>query len=247
MKKITLIISCALLFSNSFAQKSLDDSQGVFIPCESFSITLPLTELAAMYPVDEKTPHPKGESKDRKMRKPHTFLKTVADGPEYGNDPSTIQDKMGEVTGSMKAPIMNFPGQNVTGFRPMDPSGAVSNTHYIQAINSTTFRVYNKSTGAILSTALVGSLWSPATPNDGDPIIMYDKAADRWFISQFGSAGNRIYIAISTTNNPLGTYYTYTYTSPQFPDYLKFCVWQDVHAKTDQECTARLSPQSPSC
>lgn len=235
MKKTILFILCVFLFSNSFAQKVLDDSQGVFIPCESFNITLPLSELAKMYPVDEKAPHPKGESKDRKHRKPHTFEKTVADGPEYGNDPSTIQNKMGEVSGSMKAPIMNFAGQTVTGFRPMDPSGAVSNTHYIQAINSTTFRVYNKSTGAILSTALVGSLWTPATPNDGDPIIMFDKAADRWFISQFGTTGNRIYIAISTTNNPLGTYYTYTYTSPAFPDYLKFSVWQDGYYMTSNQ------------
>lgn len=219
------------------AQKVLDESQGVYIPCESFHITKPLSELAKMYPVDENAIHPKAakESKDRKHRKPHTFEKTVADGPEYGNDPSTLQTTMGEVSGSMKAPIMNFAGQTVTGFRPMDPSGAVSNTHYIQAINSTTFRVYNKSTGAILSTASVGSLWTPATPNDGDPIIMYDKAADRWFISQFGITGNRIYIAISTTNNPLGTYYTYTYTSPAFPDYLKFSVWQDGYYMTSNQ------------
>ena len=139
MKKIILFFSCALALSNVSAQKSLDDGKGVFIPCESFNITKPLSELAVLYPVDEKASHPKAtESKDRKHRKPHTFEKTVADGPEYGNDPSTMQNEMGTVTGSMKAPIMNFAGLTATGFRPFDPSGAVSNTHYIQAINSTT-------------------------------------------------------------------------------------------------------------
>ena len=66
MKKAILFISCAFLFSNSFAQKVLNDGQGVFIPCESFNITLPLSELAKMYPIDEKAPHPKSqESKDQ--------------------------------------------------------------------------------------------------------------------------------------------------------------------------------------
>lgn len=234
MKKTILLISCAFALSTTFAQKTLNDNQGVFIPCSDFHITRPLSEIAAENPVDENAPHPKAkESADRKMRKPHNFLKTVADGPEYGNDPKSIQDQMGDVPA--KAPIMNFAGQTAAGFRPFDPSGAVSTTHYIQAINSTTFRVYNKSTGAILLTSSVGSLWTPATANDGDPIVMYDKAADRWFISQFGSAGNNIYIAISTTNNPLGTWYTYTYTSPQFPDYLKFCVWQDGYYMTSNQ------------
>ncbi|MCX6295506.1 MAG: PKD domain-containing protein, partial [Bacteroidetes bacterium] len=69
----------------------------------------------------------------------------------------------------------------------------------------------------------------------GDPIVLYDKAADRWFLSQFGSSGNKIYIAISTTNDPTGSYYTYTFTSPAFPDYLKFSVWQDGYYMTSNQ------------
>jgi PKD repeat protein len=241
MKKITLILSCVFSLSSLLAQKTplmneIVSGNTVVIPCSEFHITRPLSEIAAENPVDENAPHPKAwkESPDRKKRKAHDFPFTVdKDGLDYGNDPSTIQTDMGTVPN--KAPIMNFAGQTASGFRPMDPSGAASSTHYIQAINSTTFRVYNKSTGAILSTASVGSLWTPATANDGDPIIMYDKAADRWFISQFGSAGNNIFIAISTTNNPLGTYYTYTFTSPQFPDYLKFGVWQDGYYMTSNQ------------
>ncbi len=86
----------------------------------------------------------------------------------------------------------------------------------------------------------IGSLWTPATSNDGDPIILYDKYADRWFVSQFGVTGNKVYIAISTTNDPTGTYYTYTYTSPQFPDYLKFSIWADGYYMTSNTGTDRV-------
>jgi len=36
-----------------------------------------------------------------------------------------------------------------------------------------------------------------------------------------------MFIAISVTNDPTGSWYTYTFTSPDFPDYLKFSAWQD--------------------
>jgi hypothetical protein len=135
----------------------------------------------------------------------------------------------------------NWAGQTASGFRPYDPSGAVGPNHYVQMINSTTFKVYNKTTGAVTLTATLGNLWSPATANAGDPIVMYDKAADRWFLAQFGSSTDRkIFIAVSTTNDPTGSYYTYTYVSPQFPDYLKFSVWQDGYYMTSNQSTQKV-------
>ncbi|MFM9005034.1 MAG: hypothetical protein ACKOSR_05960, partial [Flavobacteriales bacterium] len=111
----------------------------------------------------------------------------------------------------------------------------------VQMINSTTFKVYSKSTGAVLLTGILGNLWSPATGNSGDPIVMYDKAADRWFLAQFGTSTDRkIYIAVSTTADPTGSYYTYTYVSPQFPDYLKFSVWQDGYYMTSNQSTQKV-------
>jgi hypothetical protein len=228
MKKITLIISMLFIGALSFAQHAKDD-ETVVIQCTEFHVTRPLTEIVKDYPVDFDKLHKEEESEDREHRKPQRFKKTVKDGPEYGNDPASLQQEMGTIPG--KAPIQNWPGQSASGFRPLDPSGAAGPTHYVQMINSTTFRVYNKSTGATMLTASLGSLWSPATANDGDPIVLYDKAADRWFLAQFNSA-NKMYIAISQTNNPTGAYYTYTFTSPDFPDYLKFSVWHDGYYMT---------------
>jgi PKD repeat protein len=230
MKKFTLIISGLLLVGSLFAQQAKEDDKVVVIPCTEFHITRPLSELVKENPVDENKLYEKHESEDRENRKPQKFRKSVKDGPEYGNDPSTLQKEMGTVPG--KAPIMNWAGQTASSFRPFDPSGAAGPTHYVQMINSTTFKVYNKSTGAAMLTATLGNLWSPATVNDGDPIVMYDKAANRWFLAQFGQTGNKMYIAISTTGDPTGSYYTYTFSSPDFPDYLKFSVWQDGYYMT---------------
>lgn len=229
-----------------FSQKSDVKGQqetGV-ITCTDFHITKPLTELAKEHPYI-----PKGQDKleryiesfDRKYRSPQKFVHTADEDPVlYGNDPASIQTKMGTNSNGAKAPIKNWPGQAGSGFRPFDPSGAAGPNHYIQAINGTPFRIFNKSTGANMLTANIGSLWSPATPDDGDPIVMYDKYADRWFISQFGQTGNKIYIAISTTNDPTGSYYTYSFTSPEFPDYLKFGIWADGYYMTSNQATDKV-------
>jgi PKD repeat protein len=244
MKKVLLLSSGILLSFLSYSQEEKMNTETGVIVCDHFAITKPLRELAAEQPMtDEHLRELKREnireSKDRDHRVPQKFPYSVEkDGPAYGNDPSLIQHEMGQQPN--KAPIMNFLGQNATGFRPMDPTGAAGTTYYVQAINSTTYKIYNKTTGATVLTGTVGSLWSPATPNDGDPIVMYDRYADRWFISQFGSSGNKIYIAISTTNDPTGSYYTYTFTSPQFPDYLKFSIWVDGYYMTSNQTTQKV-------
>ncbi|QLH45621.1 MAG: hypothetical protein HWD58_08405 [Bacteroidota bacterium] len=57
-------------------------------------------------------------------------------------------------------------------------------------INSTTFKVYNKTTGTVTLTGTLGNLWSPATGNAGDPIVLYDKPARSlvagaiWYLSR---------------------------------------------------------------
>lgn len=210
---------------------------GVVVPT-SFHITKPLREIAAENPVDEDKVYPPKASKDKLHREPVISKFTYLDGIEYGNAVETVQKEAGR--GSESKLVGKWAGQTASGFRPFDPSGAVGPNHYIQMINSTTFKVYSKA-GATLLTASLGSLWSPATANNGDPIVMYDKTADRWFLAQFGSSADRkIYIAVSTTNDPLGSYYTYTYVSPEFPDYLKFGIWSDGYYMTSNQGTQKV-------
>ena len=240
MKKINLII-CFLAVSYALiAQNNIDNNKTGVIVASDFRITRPIRDIFTENPVDESKfgKAEKKESEDRKHRIPQKFPLTVEDGLEYGNDPASLQTDKGVEPG--RAPITNWAGQTASGFRPYDPSGGVGPNHYVQMINSTTFKVYNKVSGAVTLTGTFGNLWTPATPNDGDPIVLYDKAADRWFLAQFGTSGNKIYIAISTTGDPTGSYYTYTYTSPQFPDYLKFSVWADGYFMTSNQPTQKV-------
>ena len=234
MKKSTILIA------GLFAVKGLCAQQDVQLPVEvihatNFHITKPLSDLF----IDESAVEPVVtliESHDRDNRPAQTFVKTVADGPEYGNDPFYMQTTMGtRASGGISE---NWLGQTGGGYPP-DPIGAVGPSNYVQAVNATPVRIYSK-TGTVMGTiANMGSLWSPATGNMGDPTVLYDKYADRWFLAQFGqdasSGANEIYIAISTTNNPAGTYYAYTFTSASFPDYLKFSIWQNGYYMTSNQ------------
>lgn len=245
MKKYSLLLGVMFAWFVVFSQKttSPNNTPATVITCSDFHISKPLAELSAEHPfVVKKMKEKMEESSDRGHRTPQTFVHSVEENPLlYGNDPNTMQTTMGDRTNATKAPIKNWPGQTASGFRPQDPSGAAGTNHYIQAINGTPFRVYNKTTGANMLTANIGTLWNPDTGNEGDPIIMYDKYADRWFISQFGtSADKKIYIAISTTADPLGSYYTYSFVSPEFPDYLKFSIWADGYYMTSNQGTQRV-------
>jgi hypothetical protein len=207
---------------------------------KAFSVTRPLREMKGVPESEIRNEETYKESKDRKNRKAQHFEYTGADGSQYGNEESTIQREMGTEKSTQLR--VNIAGQSAGGSRPFDPSGAVGLNHYVQMINATTFRVYNKATGSPMGSAQsLGALWNPDTQNNGDPIVMYDKAADRWFLAQFGSFfNNEIYIAISTTGDPLGSYYTYTFDSPAFPDYLKFSIWQDGYYMTANTSTQRV-------
>ena len=231
MKKIYLLSLGIVAFIGLSAQNNADDKKVVMVKCEQVGISKPLREL-----FEENQPNINfeqngeyKESKDREHRKAQTFV-------EMNNVDPVIQDFQGKY--NAKA-LVNWEGQS-DGSCPPDPTGAIGANYYVQAVNASPFKVFNKTTGATVGTVRqIGSLWNPATGNWGDPIVLYDKFADRWFVSQFGT-GNKVYIAISTTNDPTGTYYTYTFTSPDFPDYLKFSIWQDGYYMTSNQAAQNV-------
>ncbi len=234
MRRIYLVVILLFAAKNFLSQSNdLDPKNGVIVATQ-FAITRPISEIFAENPVDETQRIGEKISSDRKLRPAQQFPLAETGSPKYGNDESIQQKGMGHIDANdgLKA---NWTGQTASGFRPYDPSGAAGPNHYVQMINSTTFKVYNKTTGVVQLTGTLGNLWSPATANAGDPIVMYDKAADRWFLAQFGSGNNNIYIAVSTSPDPTGSYATYTFTSPQFPDYLKFSVWADGYYMTSNQ------------
>jgi hypothetical protein len=118
---------------------------------------------------------------------------------------------------------------------PPDTNGAVGATQYVQWVNES-FAVFNKSTGAIAAgfPKAGNTLWSGfgggcQTNNDGDPIVQYDKAANRWVLTQFSVSTTPFLqcVAVSTTSDATGSYNRYSFSYSNFNDYPKMGVWPD--------------------
>ena len=165
------------------------------------------------------------------------------------------------VSGQMPGPLQNFAGlshnDSCTGGQcgagwPPDPNGDVGPNHYIEAVNSA-FAIYSK-TGTLLASFTENSLFSGGptgtvcdTDSDGDPVVLYDRLADRWILTNFaftldtkGNPQSPFYecIAVSKTSNPVtGGWWLYALRmdpggAGQPPvgalnDYPKFGVWTD--------------------
>jgi hypothetical protein len=118
---------------------------------------------------------------------------------------------------------------------PPDTNGAAGATQYVQWVNEA-FAVYDKATGNLVYGPANGNtLWAGfggpcQTSNDGDPIVQYDKAANRWVMTQFAVSTTpyRQCVAVSTTSDATGSYARYEYTyGTGFNDYPKLGVWPD--------------------
>ena len=72
------------------------------------------------------------------------------------------------------------------------------------------------------------------TTNNGDPIVLYDRAADRFLVSQFAlpnypSGPFYECIAVSQTGDPTASWYRYAFlvSNTKMDDYPKLAVWPD--------------------
>ena len=115
---------------------------------------------------------------------PLMVLPPVAQGPAVP-DP-VLQTSAGP---NVAATInQNFDGISADGFAPPDTNGAAGLTQYVQIVN-VEFAVYSKTGTLLLGPARIHTLWAgfggPCSTSDGgDPIVNYDRIADRWVISQ---------------------------------------------------------------
>jgi hypothetical protein len=146
----------------------------------------------------------------------------------------------------LPAVIHNFEGNNnasngtVTGFTylPPDTNGDVGLNHYVQWVNAI-FSVYNKSGIRVYGPVAGNILWSGfggvcETTNEGDPVVLYDRQANRWLMSQFAftdASTGPFYqcIAVSQTGDPTGSWYRYAFlfSNTKMNDYPKFGIWND--------------------
>jgi len=126
-------------------------------------------------------------------------------------------------------PIVNVEGEGNSGASPPDTVGDVGLNHYVQAVNAgsgTRIRILDK-VGNLVSTFTLDSLGSGSCASGlGDPIVLYDRQADRWMISEFSGSGNYLCVYVSKTGDPVaGGWWNYGFQCPSFPDYPKYSVW----------------------
>jgi uncharacterized repeat protein (TIGR01451 family) len=206
-----------------------------------FDVSPPLTELATSAPElrtseeTEELPFPSWRIPRSNSPDPVTQA-----APTRG-----VRSPNAPVTLAAPSTGFNFAGITGSGSFPPDNNGSVGNDQYVETVN-TRYQVWslNRANNTVTSVAgpsNINSLWSGfvgsncSTRNDGDPVVLYDKVANRWLISQFTSAatGGFYYqcVAISTTPNAAGTYYRYAFAVPNgnFGDYPHYGVWTDAY------------------
>lgn len=158
-----------------------------------------------------------------------------------GDDPAW-QSLNGELTQG-RALDLSINGQGFSSVNPADPCLDVGPNHVIQMINGVSgayFRIFDKNGNALGAQTYLDNFVNAiggitAYSGAGDPIVLYDAIADRWLMSEFSASGNRMIVAISTTADPTGTWYAYSFTATNFPDYPKYAVWSNMYMVTTNE------------
>lgn len=212
--------------------------QGVYrglSPVVKFDISPPLRNMAVIAP----GPGRLREDEDRDI-----VPLRVRFAPEW--DP-VVQGTSGGEDGSggtdIAGPIVTFNGQsNTSSVVPPDSNGAVGPNHIVTMCNLS-FQIFNKTGTSLFGPAANNTLWAGfggacQIENAGDPVVLYDRLADRWFLMQFTANGPTYFncVAVSQTNDPTGAYYRYAIsTGSNFPDYPKAAVWPDAYYISTRE------------
>ena len=225
------------------------NEETVVLPMQYYGVSETLSELARrnLPPVSKEN----GMLQENEMEELHEEPEAP---PKENIRPAAIQTVPTAPLGAVPGTSFEGPGLGMTGFAitgaPPDTTLAVGPNHIVAWVN-TQYAVFDKAGNKLLpgngfvngNTLFTGLGNVCETTNRGDPILQYDRLADRWFLSQFAfsvdGSGNPISpyfqcIAVSTSSSPLGSYNRYTISfssvAPSgFNDYGKIGVWTDAY------------------
>jgi len=140
--------------------------------------------------------------------------------------------------------IYNANGIGYSNVQPPDPAIEVGPNHVVQLVNGSggTRMTVRSKTGTVLQAPTsINSFWNSVNATGGgDPIALYDRNTNRWFITEFANSGNELLIAASTTASPTGTYNAYSFNTTNFPDYPKYAIWDNAVTVTTNENASRV-------
>jgi hypothetical protein len=233
MKNIIMLGAAMLSSTMLFAQTELRNADGShYKQCVRFRETEPIWKIAKEHPVLKHFDSPKLAGDDGAHTRPAV---TTTFNPYACTTDGALQAEEGTVHNA--GPIVSFDGAAGQGFVPLDPNGMIGSNYYVQTINST-YAVWNKNGTSKLAETDLANVFGSFTSDDGDPVTMYDKFADRWILTEFqqGGGGNidTMMFAVSKTNDPTGAYYMYyfCYDNSETSDYPKYSIWSDGYYQT---------------
>ncbi len=225
LTSLALAALCAVvLLPAAYAQSATaDEHRAEIIPPDRQDVSPPLRDITPKHHVSTNPEHE---------------LKRLPAQANGGQD--TLAARGTSTSAATATTGSNFDGVGIGGgytpnAAPPDTNGAVGATQYVQWVNED-FAVYDKATGARIYGPVAGNtLWSGfggpcQTYNDGDPIVQYDKAANRWIMTQFAVSATPYTqcVAVSDTSDATGTYKRYSFSyGTDFNDYPKVGVWPD--------------------
>ncbi len=158
---------------------------------------------------------------------PAWIVPAPADPPDIDRShPATPQQATRGIDPQISPPNLQFQFEGVirgdagSSASPPDTHGSIGPNHFVETVNRN-FAVYDRNTGDELMNVFLGSF---LPGSNGDPRVIFDHHSGRWvvIVSDFDS---RIYIAVSLTDDPMGSWYKSSFRVSQefdtgcFPDY----------------------------
>jgi len=156
-------------------------------------------------------------------------------------DDPVAQDE--PAAGLMPDPLLTFSGienySQPARSWPPDTNGDVGPDHYVQTVN-TSIGIYNKTTGVLITQITFNEFFpndgsACAAGHSGDPVVVYDRFAQRWVISDFKVLDSGPFyecVAVSRTSDPVSGgwyYYPIQISATALNDYPKLGVWRDSY------------------
>jgi hypothetical protein len=217
-QKLVLVVCCLALATLAFAKTNKNKT--IVIYPSGFAVSQPLTEL----PIDNEVV----AGREMPEPRPNPLRSHAVSGP-WQEDPVLQKEILPMVSAP---PGIDFDGIPANGFAPSDSNLAVGPNHIVETVN-VRLAVYSKSGTLLSGPTTFGAFFAPLGGNcangASDPIVLYDRAADRWLISDIGYTGNAPFlecIGVSKTNDPTGAYVLYSYSfGSSLNDYPKLSTW----------------------
>jgi hypothetical protein len=227
------------------AQKPGESLAPVYAQAVEFAESVPVRNLPpatrmvsnSKFGPPEVEGHEINEKNSEEVRQWAPGAKGSVDGALHAGRPANAT-----APSALPTPSLTFEGIDAAdegnSVAPPDTNGDVGPNHYVQTVNNRV-GIWDKNGNLLVPFFTQSSLFAPlgglaATVDRGDPVVLYDRMADRWMISQFAFTGQTTppyheAIAISKTGDPTGAYYLYDFVLPgnEFPDYPHFGVWPD--------------------